>query len=414
MHHMRPNAWTVAKSIDWLVINPISANNNIALVKRTISNRIAFSERASLDVRPGLSPTTTPSSAGGNWIGKYPYLHLIHTIIFYNKIKSAFLSWHNVPSVRMSIKNRNTAAVCDSNIWQLVANTWNDCNFLPVTSVKVYTHSNFSRPIAVSFDLVEKLQPATMEKVEEKWNAMNLALKIIVQNWEHSGQGDGGFDGEEEDSVGTENKGSSEDNNELEGNKFIFGSLTKQPQKALDLQQHCIDGRSTYLLYLWDMLEEHQLFKSSMQQLNDGFGSCNGTSGVPFVIGCKRGNDKSDSLGSSKKTPRKNNMELLGRSIQKHGESMILVAHMAAEEQNKNRNESRMNITHAQINSLRDTNRSMVICMAAPNVIDNKEMKNVISQEIEGIENEITMNVEEMNALMAHMMTPSKTNVSPE
>jgi hypothetical protein len=32
-----------------------------------------------------------------------------------------------------------------------------------------------------------------MEKAEEKWNSMNLALKHGIQRWECSGQGDGRF-----------------------------------------------------------------------------------------------------------------------------------------------------------------------------------------------------------------------------
>jgi hypothetical protein len=54
-------------------------------------------------------------------------------------------------------------------------------NFLPVTSVKPDTHSDFARPIPLSFETVSTLQPATMEKVEEKWNSMNLALKRGIQ-----------------------------------------------------------------------------------------------------------------------------------------------------------------------------------------------------------------------------------------
>ena len=42
------------------------------------------------------------------------------------------------------------------------------------------------------------MQPATPEKVEDKWNSMNLALKHVIQNWERSGQGSGGFINEED------------------------------------------------------------------------------------------------------------------------------------------------------------------------------------------------------------------------
>ena len=48
------------------------------------------------------------------------------------------------------------------------------------------------------------LQPATADKVEERWQSMNVQLNHVISKWEHSGQGDGGFiqgdnnDGDEE------------------------------------------------------------------------------------------------------------------------------------------------------------------------------------------------------------------------
>ena len=168
----------------------------------TVSRRIEIAQRSSLE--PVVVPGSTASRSrgdggpGGSWIGKYAYLRLIHAIIDDNDIKAAYLSRLNLPSGRMAIEQRNTPAALASNVWQMVANKWNDPLFLPVTSVKPNTHSDFARPIPLSFDTVSMLQPATMEKVEEKWNSMNLALKRGIQRWERSGQGDGGFLDEDE------------------------------------------------------------------------------------------------------------------------------------------------------------------------------------------------------------------------
>ena len=43
------------------------------------------------------------------------------------------------------------------------------------------------------------MHPATAEKCEEKWQTLNLQLNCLIQKWEQSGQGDGGFFGEEEE-----------------------------------------------------------------------------------------------------------------------------------------------------------------------------------------------------------------------
>ena len=71
-----------------------------------------------------------------SWIGKYAYLRLIHAIIDDNDIKAAYLSRLNLPSGRMAIEQRNTPTALASNVWQMVADKWNDPLFMPVSSVK--------------------------------------------------------------------------------------------------------------------------------------------------------------------------------------------------------------------------------------------------------------------------------------
>ena len=239
----------------------------------------------------------------------------------------------------MVVENRNTPEARAANIWTMVEKKWNDADYLPVTSLKPETHSDFAQPIYCAFEAVSHMQPATPEKVEEKWNSINLALKRVIQNWERSGQGEGGFineedvrDVDEEDDSGEEN----DDDRSYGGKSASFGSLTERPPQSLELRRNFVDGRSTYLLYLWDMLCEHDLFQSSMQQLKDGIGSGNGHSEVPSVIRGKRKNDDDDSLGSMSKKSNNNDMTQLGASITKHADSMVTVAKMAAVEQEKN------------------------------------------------------------------------------
>jgi len=136
----------------------------------------------------------------------------------------------------------------------MVANKWNDPLFLPITSLKPDTHSDFSLPIALSYESVNKLQPASVEKVEEKWNSMILALKRGIQNWERSGQGDGGFT--EEDEIGGEEEEEERENNSNDGtddmddlddsNSVQFGSLKHRPRRALDLlETSSMEGQLT-------------------------------------------------------------------------------------------------------------------------------------------------------------------------
>jgi hypothetical protein len=212
-----------------------------------------------------------------------------------------------------------------------------------------------------------------------------------------------------------------EDASDEGGNGNRFGSLKKRPQRALDLRRNFFDGKSTYLLYLWEMLEEHNLFQLSMQQLHEDIGSGDGSTGVPSVIGAKRKSaEDDDSLSSSKKSA--NSLESsLGKSIEKHGESMLKVARMAAAEQQKNRKHAHaeqernrvdncINFLCGRINNLRDNKRAMVLWLADP-AMQNQTIIDAVLHEVKRIENEIKFNVEEMNTLIA---TPTKSNHSPK
>ena len=86
------------------------------------------------------------------------------------------------------------------------------------------------------------------------------------------------------------------------------------------------------------MLEEHNLFQSSMQRLNEGIG-CGSGNNVPTIIanGKRKRDDDDDealSLSSSLKSEKGSNsfMNKLDSIFQKHGDSLITVAHIEAEE----------------------------------------------------------------------------------
>ncbi len=64
---------------------------------------------------------------------------------------------------------------------------------------------------------------------------MNLALKRGINNWEHSGQGDGGYissdNSSNNDDEDNYDNGAEED---WENNSAMFGKLHGHPQHALD------------------------------------------------------------------------------------------------------------------------------------------------------------------------------------
>jgi hypothetical protein len=215
-------------------------------------------------------------------------LQLIHAIVDDVDIKAVYIRRHHVPSGHMAVENRRTQEAIAANVWHMVSDKWNDKSFSPTTSVKD-SHSDFARPIPIPFDVVSHYTPATPEKVKEKWNAMNLALKRGINNWERSGQGDGGYiSGDNNSNTDDEDNDANGAEDNQENISVRFGKLSGRQQRALDQCRNFFDNKQTYLLYLWDILDEHNLVQSSMQQLLSGIGSGNGSTGVPLVIGSKR------------------------------------------------------------------------------------------------------------------------------
>ena len=406
----RPSAWTVSRATEWLVANPIVAAAEVAFIRATIAHRIAVAERALLQQPTDGAPASSSNSGTGNWIGKYPFLRLIHAIIDDNDIKAAYIRRLILPSGRMAVENRRTPAAIASNVWYMVAEKWNDESFSPTTSVKD-THSDFARPISIPFDAVSNLSPATPEKVEEKWNSMNLALKRGITNWERSGQGDGGYIEEDDNNTSNtdaEANGDGNNNDEIE-----FGNLRGRPQRALDLRRNFFDTRNSYLLYLWDILDEHNLVQSSMQQLLHGIGSENGSNGVPSVVGggAKRNNNEDDSLSSSRKKGRNDNAPVfaqLSNSINKHSDSLVSAAQITAREQARNRVEARVSTLYARIDALEDSRRAMAIRITET---ENQRTIDALEREMKKIDDDIAMKIGEINGMTA---TPTRRNHSPD
>ncbi len=127
--HPHPSQWTVTTAINWLNENPIKNAQEVNYIMSTISRCIKIAQRSSLEpvVGPGaMASSRDDGGPGESWFGKYPHLHLIHAVIDDNDIKAAYLSWLNLPSGRMAIEQRNTPAALALNVWQMVADKWND------------------------------------------------------------------------------------------------------------------------------------------------------------------------------------------------------------------------------------------------------------------------------------------------
>ena len=101
----------------------------------------------------------------------------------------------------------------------------------------------------------------------------------------------------------------------------------------------------------------------------------------------------------------------LSHSIEKHSNSLVAAAKIAAAEQERNcKHQSCVGEISVSIILLRDTKREMTLHMTSLNVINNQFAVDAILHKIQGIEEEIASKVEEHNGLLA---TPTKSNRSP-
>jgi hypothetical protein len=104
---------------------------------------------------------------------------------------------------------------------------------------------------------------ATPVKVQLILTNMCANLTRMINQWERSGNGDGGMWDTEENPD--------------------FGLLDNQTPAALHNQATFLPGsKNSYLLIFWDLSDSHQLLASSLQRLDKSVGASDASS-VPVV-----------------------------------------------------------------------------------------------------------------------------------
>lgn len=64
-----------------------------------------------------------------------------------------------------------------------------------------------------------------------------------------------------------------EDNNDSEQHQRNIGSLERRPACALQTQAVFLNGRPSYVLYFWEIADNHQLLNLSLQLLKNSTGA---------------------------------------------------------------------------------------------------------------------------------------------
>ena len=389
----RPRQWNLAKIQEWLDQHPVDDAREITFLKVTVEERKQVAEKAGKEVADEKARL-----GAGNW-NSTACMRLIHSLIDFDDIKRQFLNRMNLPPGRSSVENREQLRA--SNVWQKMADKWNDKSFSPETVTMPDVCTEFAFSDVILHDEVANLTPATAEKVEDKWSSMILEMNRCIANWQKSGQGEGGID-DADNAVDIE-----------------FGSLANRSQHALASRHEFFNGRSMYLLYLWVLLDRHGLLGSALQKLNLSVSATNGASGVPSVVRPSEGDDDSMTDNSAKTNE---NVSSLGKSIEQHGKSLldvakmeakqkVTIAKMQAEEKAKERQHQLMMEMRSTLRHLAGEKRSLSIQYASESQKKNKVMADVIQDQIAEIEADMKRTSESLLALES---TPKKHNRTPE
>jgi hypothetical protein len=127
------------KCIEWLNRHPIDDGGELYGLEAKIAKYRIVAEKAAVE----RDNNDKDLSGGKKWQGIYPMLCMMHTLVDHSEIKRAYLTRHDLPSEQIGIENRNTAAVVAQNVWQLIADKWNDVLFTPSTNLGWEIHLEF-------------------------------------------------------------------------------------------------------------------------------------------------------------------------------------------------------------------------------------------------------------------------------
>jgi hypothetical protein len=149
-------------------------------------------------------------------------------------------------------------------VFEVIAEMWNSRTYNPVAPPST-CHIDFQTATDCSFQAVSTLNPATPQKVQDIFASLRSNLFRIIQNWERSGQGEGGTD-ETEDFDDVLDGAVAESGDAIRG-------LKGRPARTLDSRAAFLYGKPSYLLYFWEIADRHQLLQSSLQRLNESVGA---------------------------------------------------------------------------------------------------------------------------------------------
>ncbi len=166
-------------------------------------------------------------------------------------------------------------------------------------------------------------------------------------------------------------------------------------------------NKEPYLLYLWEVLDNHDLLVSSMQRLNSFAIAANGADGIPSVVGHTSTGDDSISVTTGtrsntdarldKSTAKK--FKELSTTIKDHVNKMVSAAKMKRVQRERDCNYAMHAEICSSLCSLNAEKRQMTIQMQVEKVKKNKVMEQVYSDVIREIKQKVAEEEVLLNSL---------------
>lgn len=284
---VQPGNWSAGTCLEWLEKNPVTAEKDIIFLKKEVLEyrNVAMQSFSINEV-----------STGRRWIHQLkpaiPFLRLIHCISDVDEIKSAY-----VRRASKKLRPELDAQKSDDRpkSWgEMLSEKWSDPTFNPKTQIRCIS-KDFLTEIDMSWEAAKHYQAPDPDQCESKIQDMKAMVTRIILNWEASGAGECGLatavnyeSDQDNDSVDFDDD---DDSNEMPQPSNVAKQPGVQPGvrhvghyrgfagvAAADNRWWFCRGHNTptYLLYAWDLFDEHDLLKTTIQILADGIGVMDG------------------------------------------------------------------------------------------------------------------------------------------
>ena len=81
---------------------------------------------------------------------------------------------------------------------------------------------------------------------------------------------------------------------------LAYGSLAEAPAQALDNRRNFLNGKPSYILYFWELADQHQLLSSAVQRLSNQVGAADADATPSVMSGAsgRRNRFDSDAVGN--------------------------------------------------------------------------------------------------------------------